>query len=57
MLKKILIYSVLIASSFFMGTQWMQFQYDDICLDLGGGKNPQGSPICVLFLESPPFEE
>ncbi len=34
--------------SFYLGTQWYTFRYDDICLDLGGGRNPGGYPICVI---------
>ncbi len=28
--------------------KWQEFQYTDICLDMGGGKNPSESPICIV---------
>jgi hypothetical protein len=34
--------------SFMAGQRFQQFNYDDICLDMGGGRNPNGYPICVI---------
>ena len=31
-----------------LGYQWSQFEYKDKCLDLGGGFEPGGYPICVI---------
>jgi hypothetical protein len=28
--------------------KWEKFQATDICLDMGGGKNPGESPICIV---------
>ncbi len=39
---------VVAVSAFQLGRQFQQFQYDDICLDLGGGSHPDGYPICVV---------
>ncbi|XLQ19691.1 MAG: hypothetical protein ACKUBY_03805 [Candidatus Moraniibacteriota bacterium] len=39
---------VCIGLSFVLGMQWQKFQYNDICLDMGGGKNPGGHPICIV---------
>jgi hypothetical protein len=36
------------ASAFLAGRAWQSFVYDDICLDLGGGREPGGHPICVI---------
>ncbi|MCU0830617.1 MAG: hypothetical protein MUC58_03700 [Rhizobiaceae bacterium] len=35
-------------SAFLAGRAWQSFIYDDICLDLGGGREPGGHPICVI---------
>jgi hypothetical protein len=48
MTKKLAIYFCLIVGSFFLGMKWNQFQYEDTCLDMGGGKNPGNHPICVI---------
>ncbi len=37
--------------SFFAGVKWSEFNYDDICLDMGGGKKPGNYPICVIEKE------
>lgn len=47
-LIKVLIYASLIGSGFVAGQQFERFIYTDICLDMGGGRNPTGYPICVL---------
>ncbi len=39
---------VAMVAGFYMGIKWNQFQYDDLCLDMGGGKNPGNYPICVI---------
>jgi hypothetical protein len=28
--------------------KWHEFQYDDTCLDMGGGRNPEETPICIV---------
>ena len=33
---------------FFAGIKWTEFQYLDICLDMGGGINPSDNHICVI---------
>jgi hypothetical protein len=38
----------LITGAFILGMKWQEYQYSDICLDMGGGKNPGESPICIL---------
>lgn len=42
------LYLVLLGVSFWLGMKFQEFRYDDLCLDLGGGKNPGNHPICVL---------
>ncbi len=39
---------ILIVCSFILGMKWQEFKYNDICLDMGGGKNPDGKPICIV---------
>ena len=39
---------VIAAMSFWAGLQFQKAQYDDVCLDLGGGQNPGQYPICVV---------
>ncbi len=36
------------AMSFWAGSEFRKAQYDDVCLDLGGGRNPGQYPICVV---------
>lgn len=36
------------ALAFWAGTAFQAAHYYDLCLDLGGGRNPGGHPICVL---------
>ena len=40
--------TVIAVMSFWAGLQFQKAQYDDICLDLGGGRNPGQHPICVV---------
>jgi hypothetical protein len=47
-MKKILTIIAFIILGFWLGTQYEAWRYDDICLDMGGGKNPGGYPICVI---------
>jgi len=50
-MKKIILTSIIITSlilAFFTGMKWNEFQYNDICLDMGGGKNPGNHPICIV---------
>ena len=39
---------VALVAAFLAGMRWQAWRYDDICLDLGGGRNPGNHPICVL---------
>ena len=48
---QILIIIMVIILAFFAGAKWREFSYDDMCLDLGGGKNPGNYPICVVEVE------
>lgn len=34
--------------AFQAGRAFEAFRYDDICLDMGGGRNPGNHPICVI---------
>ena len=45
---KILFGVVLFVLGFLAGEYWNKISYQDICLDIGGGKNPGNYPICVL---------
>lgn len=36
------------ALGFASGMLYTQLRYDDICLDLGGGREPGGHAICVV---------
>ncbi|QCO55492.1 hypothetical protein EOK75_06820 [Pseudorhodobacter turbinis] len=36
------------ALSFYGGVSYQAALYDDLCLDLGGGRNPGDYPICVM---------
>ena len=47
-MKTIIIYLCLIVISFWLGMKYFEFQYNDICLDMGGGKNPDNYQICVV---------
>ncbi|MDU9007036.1 hypothetical protein QO231_24755 [Sedimentitalea todarodis] len=40
--------TVVAVLSFWTGSEFQKAQYDDLCLDLGGGRNPGQHPICVL---------
>ena len=39
---------LVMAAGFSAGWFAHRFHYDDICLDMGGGRNPGGHPICVI---------
>ena len=47
-IMKILVVIVALVVSFFAGAKFQALQYDDLCLDIGGGKNPGNYPICVV---------
>ena len=36
----------------FIGYKYFQLNYQDKCLDLGGGQNPGNYPICVVEKEA-----
>lgn len=36
------------ALSFYGGVNYQSARYDDLCLDLGGGRNPGDHPVCVV---------
>lgn len=42
----------LAALSFSAGMAFEKFRYNDLCLDMGGGRNPGNYPICVLGRDS-----
>ena len=46
-LKTILLIAALIGA-FYAGMRTQAYLYEDLCLDLGGGKNPGNDPICVI---------
>lgn len=35
-------------AAFILGMKVQSFLYDDICLDMGGGRNPGNYEICVI---------
>jgi hypothetical protein len=39
---------VIAAMSFWAGLNFQKAQYNEVCLDLGGGQNPGQYPICVV---------
>ncbi|WP_171173452.1 hypothetical protein [Ruegeria sp. HKCCD8929] len=39
---------VLLTGGFFAGRAYEAWQYEDICLDMGGGMRPGSHPICVV---------
>ena len=49
----LIIYIVILVAAFFGGRWWQQFIYTDLCLDMGGGTNPNNYPICVLEVHAP----
>ena len=44
--KALLLIAALI-DTFYAGMRTQAYLYKDLCLDLGGGKNPGNYPICV----------
>ncbi|GLO62963.1 hypothetical protein MACH09_34710 [Vibrio sp. MACH09] len=47
-IRPIILIIVIAIFSFWLGLLANEFYYDDICLDLGGGKNPGDYPICII---------
>jgi periplasmic protein len=45
--KALLLIAALIGA-FYAGMRTQAYFYEDLCLDLGGGRNPGNYPICVL---------
>ena len=43
---------VAVVLSFWAGSEFRQAQIDDLCLDLGGGRNPGEYPICVVEVQN-----
>ncbi len=41
--------------SFWAGSAYRDFTYSDICLDLGGGREPGGHETCVVAPENAPL--
>ena len=39
--------ALLLIGTFYAGMRTQAYLYEDLCLDLGGGKNPGNYPICV----------
>lgn len=46
-MKALLLIAALIGA-FYAGMRTQAYLYEDLCLDLGGGKHPGNYPICVL---------
>ena len=47
-MKKIFLLASLLIATFYAGMRTQAYLYEDLCLDLGGGKNPGNYPICVI---------
>lgn len=45
---KILLSAAALAAVFYAGMKYQSFVYEDMCLDLGGGRNPGNYPVCVV---------
>ena len=45
--KALLLIAALIGT-FYAGMRAQAYLYEDLCLDLGGGRNPGNYPICVI---------
>lgn len=45
---KTIIFLAALAAAFYAGMKFQAYVYDDLCLDLGGGKQPGDYPICVM---------
>lgn len=45
--KALLLIAALIGT-FYAGMLTQAYLYEDLCLDLGGGKHPGNDPICVI---------
>ncbi|HIB8936473.1 TPA: hypothetical protein ACWYE2_000976 [Neisseria meningitidis] len=45
--KALLLITALVGA-FYAGMRTQAYLYEDLCLDLGGGKNPGSYPICVI---------
>ncbi len=45
---KTIIFLTALAAAFYAGMKFQAYVYDDLCLDLGGGKQPGDYPICVI---------
>ena len=45
--KALLLIAALIGT-FYAGMRTQAYLYEDLCLDLGGGRNPGNYPICVI---------
>lgn len=45
--KALLLIAALVGT-FYAGMRTQAYLYEDLCLDLGGGKNPGSYPICVI---------
>ena len=46
-LKALLLIAALVGA-FYAGMRAQAYLYEDLCLDLGGGKNQGNYPICVI---------
>ncbi|EGZ51053.1 hypothetical protein HMPREF9370_0312 [Neisseria wadsworthii 9715] len=45
---KTIIFLAALMAAFYAGMKFQAYVYDDLCLDLGGGKQPGDYPICVM---------
>ena len=47
-LLKVVTFLGMMSLVFYAGMKWENFQYTDLCLDMGGGRNPGDYGICVI---------
>jgi len=45
---KVLLLIAALVGAFYAGMRMQAYLYEDLCLDLGGGKNPGSYSICVI---------
>ncbi|MDO5070520.1 MAG: hypothetical protein Q4D78_10095 [Neisseria zoodegmatis] len=46
-MKIVLLLAALVVA-FYAGMKLQAHIYEDLCLDMGGGRNPGNAPICVI---------
>ena len=45
---KIALFAAALAAAFYAGMRVQADLYEDLCLDLGGGRHPGNYPVCVV---------